>query len=301
MLDDRHYMRSEFRGFRGGAGMPLWQILIIINIAAFFLQLVFTGRDEGRTLWFYSTFALSLQGLLKGYIWQLVTYQFMHAGLFHLVMNCIGLYFIGRIVGAMLGRQAFLVLFFAGGIVGGLLQAVAGFIPAVGATPTVGASAAVMSLLGAFCIQFYHQRFQLIFPPVTITGKHLLIFVAIFDGLGILSGARGGVAHFAHLGGLATGVLFMKNGWQYRIPEFKIGGRSGRPRSARRPSGGNKIVNANFAMARDDKPKDLYSDPNFIAKEVDPILEKISAHGIQSLTNREREILEKAQKHMSKR
>ena len=131
-----------------------------------------------------------------------------------------------------------------------------------------------------------------------MTGKHFLIFAVVFDVLGMFSAARGGVAHFAHLGGLATGVLFIKQGWTFRIPEIRLGGRQSRSENRK---GESKIINAKFTMVREKPKTDSYDDPNFIAKEVDPILEKISAHGIQSLTDRERQILEKAQKHMSKR
>ncbi len=300
MLDDRPYMRSEYRPYRAGGAMPLWQILIIINIAVFLIQMMFEGGNPERALWINSHFALSLNGLLHGYVWQLVTYQFMHANIIHLVFNCLGLYFVGRIVASMLSRKAFLALFFSGGIIGGFLQALSGLVPALGAAPTVGASAAVMALLGAFCLQFYHQRFQMMFPPVTLSGKHLLIVVAIFDALGILMGDRG-VAHFAHLGGLATGVLFIKYGWQHRIPEFKFGGSSTSGKRNREASRPTRTVNARVTIVKEDGSAASQSGTDFMSKEVDPILEKISAHGIHSLTDREREILEKAQKQMSKR
>lgn len=299
MLDDRPYMRSEYRPYGGGGKMPLWKTLIVINIVVFLIEAMFEGRNVERVLWVNTHFALSLEGLSHGFIWQLVTYQFMHANLLHLVFNCLGLFFVGRIVASMLSGRAFLVLYFSGGIVGGLLQALSGLIPSLGGAPTVGASAAVMSLLGAFCMQFYHQRFSLMFPPVTLSGKHMLIVVAIFDGLGVLMGGAG-VAHFAHLGGLAMGVLFMKNGWQHWIPEFKLGGDGPRKNknSKTRPV---RNVGSRVRIVREDGPAAPRATHDFMSAEVDPILEKISAQGIHSLTDREREILEKAQKQFSKR
>jgi len=279
--------------------MPLWQRLIIVNIAVFLLEAAFEAGNAQRGAWVNSYFALSLTGLLHGFVWQVVTYQFMHASIVHLVFNCLGLYFIGRGVEAMLSKKAFLALYFSGGVFGGLLQALSGLIPVFGAAPTVGASAALMALLGAFCMQFYHQRFHMMFPPVTLRGKHLLIVVAIFDGLGVLTGG-GGVAHFAHLGGLATGVLFIKFGWQYRIPEFKFGG-APKVRKPKSETGPTRNVSSRVTIVREDGSKDSQSHPDFMSREVDPILEKISAHGIHSLTDHEREILEKAQKQMSKR
>ncbi|HAV63117.1 MAG TPA: hypothetical protein DCY13_12225 [Verrucomicrobiales bacterium] len=296
MLDDRSYMRSEYGARR--ARPPLTTVLICINVAVFLLQTIYEGNELSRHVFVHSTFALSLEGLKGLQIWQLLTYQFMHASLLHLIFNCVGLYFAGRFLEVLLGRTAFLTLYFAGGIAGGILQVVAGFIPAVGQSGVVGASACVMALLGAICFQLWGQRFQLLlmFIPLTLTGKSLFILFLIFDGLGILM-PQGQMAHYAHLGGLLTGYFFMRNDFKHLIPEFNFEGFMKREGTAGRPARASRFE---ARKVKNPAPRAADSE-DFISSEVDPILDKISAHGIHSLTDRERAILEKAQKSMSKR
>ncbi len=71
-------------------------------------------------------FALSVEGLRHGFVWQLLTYQFMHGGLLHLLLNCWAIYVFGREVEETLGRNSFLTLYFTSGVIGGLFQALAG-------------------------------------------------------------------------------------------------------------------------------------------------------------------------------
>lgn len=293
MLDDRHYMRSDYRGDRP-TGPRLSVVLIIVNVVAFLLvEMGIEGKDS-REVWMLDHFALSMEGLLHGYVWQLFTYQLMHGSIFHLVMNCLGLYFVGRWMEMVLVPRAFLLLYVGGGVFGGVLQALGGLLPFIGDAPAVGASASLMAILGAFCLQYYHQPFQLVFPPVTLTGRTFLIVFVVLDFAGLFS-ATSNVAHLAHLGGLAAGAIFLRNGWQYQLPTLRIVRRrsdSAAAKARTRPAASPRYqAEAAKPAARED----------FMASEVDPILDKISAHGIHSLTDRERAILEKAQKNMSKR
>src|SRR5262245_11377295 len=112
MLDDRYYMRRSSFDPRRSATL----ILLIVLGAAFILQL---------TLAHYSNFptnkylALSLDGLRQGYVWQLLSYQFLHGGWLHLLLNCWAIYIFGKEVEETFGKVQFLLLYFSGGIVGG--------------------------------------------------------------------------------------------------------------------------------------------------------------------------------------
>lgn len=185
--------------------------LIIVYVAVFLLEHFFADtRSRGHFV--SSTFALSLGGLKEGYVWQLLTYQFMHGGDLHLIMNCLGLYFIGPTVELLLGRLRFVVLYFGGGIAGGLLQVVMGVVTGGPDVAMVGASGGLMALLGVVACQFWRQRLRLMIMfilPVSLTGRGMLILLTVVDLAGALF-HDSVIAHYAHLGGLYAGFLGMK-------------------------------------------------------------------------------------------
>src|SRR5436190_10080807 len=108
MLEDRHYMRANPFG-RGWWSMT--SLLIIANIVAFIVQLVIKGAWP--TLEGY--LALSVTGISQGYIWQLLTFQFMHGGWIHLLFNCLAIFMFGRDVEQTLGRKSYLTLYLCSG------------------------------------------------------------------------------------------------------------------------------------------------------------------------------------------
>src|SRR5439155_20817412 len=104
--------------FRSGwwGSMTVW--LVITNVIAFLLQLLLASAAPKA----YEYFPLSVDGLLHGYVWQLLTFQFMHAGWLHLLLNCWGIYMFGREVEDVLGSNRFLTLYFYSGVIVGLLN-----------------------------------------------------------------------------------------------------------------------------------------------------------------------------------
>jgi membrane associated rhomboid family serine protease len=242
---------------------------------------------------------LSVEGLKRGYVWQLLTYQFMHAGLLHIFFNSWVIYVFGREIEETLGPQKFLALFLTSGVMGGIFQALAGWIwPRYFGGAVVGASAGAFGLVAAFAILYPERELALVFPPVILRAKTLLIFSAVLVLFGIAF-PIGNIANAAHLGGMLTGIVFVRQFVQGRWhwPRWKFSPRRATPR---------KLVvthvgRGKFRRSSAGKPDEELSTDEFVKSEVDPILDKISAHGIQSLTAREREILEKARAKMAKR
>jgi hypothetical protein len=161
----------------------------------------------------------------------------------------------------------------------------------------VGASAGAAGLIAAFAVTFPDTILLLMFV-IPMPAKFLLLIEAGVAIAGIIypTSFGPGVAHAAHLGGMITGLLFVRYAvhWRFRWPQIN------RPRA--RPL--RRLVNvpANKPGWRHEPPEAEDLPPEeFLSKEVDPILDKISAHGIQSLTDRERRILEKARTKMGKR
>ena len=68
-------------------------LILIINVVVYLLE-VSGGATSHRIFQEYG--AVSLEGIQRGFVWQLLTYQFMHGGLMHLLLNSIGLYFFGQ-------------------------------------------------------------------------------------------------------------------------------------------------------------------------------------------------------------
>lgn len=277
-------------------------ILIAVLIGAFVLQtgLLFYGRIN-----LFDLFGLSAAGLLHGRIWQLITFQFLHSTPWpwHLLFNCLGLYFFGRPVEETLGSRRFLTLYFLGGVLGGLIQVAANaLLPHHPDVPVVGASAGICALVAIFC-SLHPEReitvFIVVFP-VTIRARYFLWFTGLISLYGTFF-PFDSVAHGAHLGGILLGVGYVRwiHGSEWWSETWA---------RLRRPRASQPIMKVRFPKTSAAAPaqlgtgsRDLPGTNDFISKEVDPILEKISAQGIQSLTEHERRILEAARSKMERR
>ncbi len=217
----------------------------------------------------------------------------------HIIFNSLAIYFFGRPVEDALGRRHFLTLYLASGIIGGLVQMLfALLIPHFFDIPVVGASAGASGLVAAFAILHWTERFSLLiyFIPVSMTGKTLLAVSLGLAFVGMLN-PYSGVANAAHLGGILTGAYYVRLFVQGRWPRWKFPARRPTPRKLVASRSGN----GSFWRSAAGKPDEDLPADEFLSSEVDPILDKISAHGIHSLTAREREILEKARKKMTGR
>ncbi|MDE3066082.1 MAG: rhomboid family intramembrane serine protease [Verrucomicrobiota bacterium] len=295
MLEDRDYMRQEARV---GPAVSLTIALLIVNAAVFVAELAAADVPRASAVvWNY--FALSLEGLKQGFVWQLLTFQFLHAGWLHLLFNSLAIFFFGRPVESALGGRRFLALYFSSGVIGGLVQMLFALVFPSFDAPVVGASAGAYGLVAAFAVMNWWERFTLLiyFFPVTMRGQTLLWVSLGLAGVGLLI-PNTGIANAAHLGGILTGALYVRQIVQGRWhwPRWRLPARRVRPRQFVGARAGKGLWRPDPG-----KPDEDLSTDEFLRTEVDPILDKISAHGIHSLTAREREILEKARAKMGKR
>ena len=270
--------------------------LVLFNVVAFIGQLLVSHFMRFPILGYL---ALSVEGLRHGFVWQLLTYQMLHGGWLHLLFNCWAIFVFGREVETTLGRPSFLTLYFGSGVVGGLVQALAGVL--IGgrfAAPVVGASAGAFGLVAAFAALFPERRLMLLLffvVPLSMRAKFLLLFEAALAVFGLFAGMDN-VAHAAHLGGMAAGILFVRYAIHWHWPQF----RRTWTQPARRLVTVPPRTGASWHQGRAGGAEDLPPE-EFLAQQVDPILDKISAQGIQSLTPRERRILETAREKMARR
>jgi len=294
MLEDRFYMRRP----SFGRPRPATITLLIVNVVAFVVQILRYGYPPQLPAGDY--FALSVEGLRHGYVWQLFTFQFMHGSLPHLLFNCLAIYVFGREVEEALGRKSFLTLYFSSGVVGGLCHALSGVLfPGQFGGSVVGASAGAFGLTAAFAMLFPEQVL-LLFLVIPLRAKYLLLLSLLVAVLGIVlpsksvDGPR--IADAAHLGGMLTGLIFVRYAVHWHWPRFKRAERPPLRRLVKVHSQPSTPWGQNQDIVEEDLPAE-----EFLSKEVDPILDKISAQGIQSLTDRERRILESARQKMGKR
>lgn len=149
-------------------------------------------------------------GMFKPF--QLVSHMFMHADGSHILFNMLGLFFLGPTVESYLGPKRFLILYFLSGF-GALaihmLMALAGVITLA---PLLGASGAVFGVYVAFATLFPNTKLMLIFPPIPIKAKYLIMILVAYDlyhgySNAVNLGNQSNIAHFAHLGGALTGFL----------------------------------------------------------------------------------------------
>ena len=289
-LQDRFYMREAYHA------PHMTTRLIVALIAAFVIQsllLFYSNVDVSEHL------ALSANGLRHGKVWQLLTFQFLHTcpAPWHVLINCLGLYCFGRPVEEIVGGRKFLVLYCLSGVAGGVLQAlVTVALPRHFDIPVVGASAGVCGMIAIFCSINPMQEITtwLYFLPITIRARYVLWFITGFSIYGTLV-PLSSVAHAAHLGGILLGLGYVRFGRRYSedLPGWL-------PWPRRRASAVTSPSRAKHSRWVRAESKDQ-RDPAYFSREIDPILDKISAKGFESLTEKERKTLESARRRMESR
>jgi membrane associated rhomboid family serine protease len=253
---------------------PAIKGLMIANVAGFLV-----AKLVGPQM--YDLFGLIPDQLVfHRWVWQPFTYLFLHGNLWHLIFNLFALWMFGMPVEAQWGQSEFLKYYFLCGL-GAALTSTA--IAPHSTVPVIGASGSVYGLLVAFAM-LYPDAVVYLYFLIPIKAAHMAI---LFGALEFFAGATGstpGIARFAHLGGMVTGYLYIRWWWTLKIhaksavkglferDEPEVPGRPARraaPTAAgeSRRSGEDEMV------------------------EVDRILDKILASGLESLSDDEREIM----------
>lgn len=227
--------------------------LLIANVAVFFAQIAFPNTLE---VYLGLTPALVVS---KYWVWQIFTYAFLHGNGWHLFFNMFSLWMFASHIEGQWGTKTFLKYYFlcsTGAALGQFLLAPN--------TLVIGASGAIYGLLLAFGLMFPDSIIYLffVFPLRAIQAVFFIAFLTFVMAVGA-GGAR--IAHVAHLSGMLTGFLFFKvPGWWRRFQN----------------------------SLRKTKLEVIYPTDD-LSKEVDRILEKISAQGVDSLTPGEHETMQK--------
>jgi membrane associated rhomboid family serine protease len=302
MLSDRSYMRGLQR-FPSFTLIP-WFLGVVVGV---FIVQNMLERWFGLSSYYQYT-ALSGSGLRQGYAWTVLTYALLHGGVMHLLLNGLGLFFLGRELEASLGTKRLVQLTLTAVLFSALFWLGVNF-----ARPgqVVGASGVVMAYLMVFaCLQPQRSMTFLLFFIIPVTLKPFWI-VAILAGIDLfgfffseLPGGSGGwIAHSAHLGGLAGGWVF----FQTFVGRAGLGSaptieapRWLRKAPAREP-GYTVNLSGRAAPTRGAAPVPSMAGRDRMRAEVDRILDKINERGFGALSADEKRVLDEARQVLGPR
>jgi membrane associated rhomboid family serine protease len=198
---------------------PSTQALIIANVLFYLLQL-FTGNVLifSFGLWpAASGFAGGPEGAPHFQVWQLVTYAFLHGSTAHLFFNMLALFMFGSDIERVWGGRRYLTYYFVCVVSAALAQLLVARMAGGEPYPTIGASGGVFGLLLAFGMMFPRRMVMLLVPPIPMPAWLLVTLYGALELLLGVTGTQAGVAHFAHLGGMAGGFVMIQY-WRGRLP-----------------------------------------------------------------------------------
>lgn len=277
------YYSSTYRLGFGGGITPAIKYLLIINCGVFLVQhlvelLPAAGSMEPALIKWFGMHPKWVWAKLQ--VWQVFTYMFLHGqgDIWHLLFNMFVLWMFGCEVERTLGTREFWKYYIICGVGAGLFHL---FLNIGSTIPVVGASGAIYGVMVAFAVLFPDRLITLLLfliLPFQIRAKYL---VMIFAGISLFLGfyANDGVAHFAHLGGMVVGFVYLKLDWRLDY----LGQWIRRQRETRRMI---HTIKKRQAMER-------------IRERVDEILDKINEVGYENLTGEEKRILKEASARLS--
>jgi membrane associated rhomboid family serine protease len=281
------YDREYYRGDEGPSGYQFSTRMMVTNLvilnAALWLLDLFLGRQH----WLVETLAVTPDVLAKPWLWwKFLTYGFAHdpATIGHVFWNMVGLWIFGRDVEAVYGPKEFLRIYLTALVLGSMVWCVREQLDSDGGPlrPLLGASGAVTAVILLYVFHYPHRTVLLMFVlpvPAWVLG----VLMIGGDVVQLLTARDRAVAFDVHLVGAAFAVAYYRLGWNLGrfLPQFGF---------------------ARSAMSKlKPTPKLKIHDPGEDAQqdeEADRILEKVSREGLDSLSGKERRILEDYSRRM---
>lgn len=262
----------------GGALTPVVKRLLIANVVVFFVTLVVGQGNMIEWFGFHPSRIVFRP-------WGVVTYMFLHGDLMHLAVNMLVLFFFGPPLESRWGEREFVRFYLICGLGGVALSYV--FLPA----SVIGASAAMYGLMLAFAMNWPEVPIYVwgIFP---VKAKYLVGFLFVLTLLSAVQGSGGNVAHYAHLGGLLAGLIYLKADWRPGHHMRNVKRAATRQRRLAIVPGkeeeGQRTGTADAARS--------HREDSALYDQVDAVLDKISAEGMSSLTSDELALLDQVSK-----
>lgn len=268
-IHDKDYHQPQYENYSSPRVQfppltPVVKFLLFANIGIYLVSIIIKPIGNFLYGWLEidsGTTASSLQ------LWRLIGYQFLHdpRSVMHLLMNMLGLYFLGPTLERFWHSKKFLIFYLSCGIAGGIYYILLSNLGVIHKGVLIGASGAILGMLAACAILFPHFVVILFVFPVPIRiASIILIFIYIIN---IFTGGQNAGGDAAHLAGMAAGAAYV-----YLTPIFK------------------RKYHSSLQKNWEEKFR-AYSE---LQREVDRILEKVNRQGINSLTKKEKQTLAEA-------
>jgi membrane associated rhomboid family serine protease len=239
------------------------RFLLVTNVVLFLLQLLVLDRYL-RVLGLVPAYFLG-----RGYLWQILTYMFLHGNILHILINMLFLWMLGSEIERYWGSREFLRYYLVTGAGAGLVNVLA---QPSSRIPTIGASGAIFGLIIAFAMAF-PERELLLYFFFRIKAKYFAVLAGAIELVALFMIPNAPIARFAHLGGLVVGFVYIKRErLLYTLVLHYRRWQNRRQNSAEERRQAMRLRNR---------------------QEVDRLLDKINREGIGALTDRERDFLER--------
>jgi membrane associated rhomboid family serine protease len=241
---------------------PMTRYILIINVAVFLLTFLVPPLHRWINLLF-SVYPVNYWSALQ--VWRLITYQFLHTGMFHIFFNMLMLYFLGPLLEGFWGGRKFLRFYLISGAMGGVVYTFLVLFGVLPAGPMVGASGAIYGLMAVTAVLFPRMQVYL-FGIIPMNMVTLLGLSALISAMNFLSGTNAG-GEAAHLTGMGVGLFYA-----YVKP---------------------RLTDWRMNRSKGAWQRKIKQQQNFEA-EVDRVLEKVHQSGIGSLSRAEKKTLQEA-------
>jgi len=183
---------------------PAIKNLILANVAVFILQVLAPGLVS---VYFFGLVPALV--IKKLFIWQLVTYMFLHGGFGHIFFNMFALWMFGVALERTWGTKEFLRFYFITGVAAAISTTLFNWGSPI---PTIGASGAIYGVLVAFTL-FFPDEYVYLYFLFHIKMKYLALILGIMEF--ISAPYQDGVAHVAHLGGMVVGYFYLRHRYKH--------------------------------------------------------------------------------------
>ncbi len=272
------------------------QVLLLANAAVFVIAFLGRGIEVNLgagygSLTDYISYFGAFMPRVPLEIWRYVTYMFIHVDFMHFFFNMLMLWMFGSEVAEWMGTRHFVSMYFFCGIFAALFSF---FMCLLGLTnnPIIGASGALMGVFVAY-YKFFPDRMILMFFIIPMRIKHAMWVMIALDIFFANSGDM--IAHFAHLGGVVAGFLYMAL-YQNSSNNSLLSGFSRLFSRNAEKFGGRSSSGSSYEGDNAEEPEVLEGEVFYVdeQKRMDDILRKVEREGIQSLTESEREFLLRA-------
>jgi membrane associated rhomboid family serine protease len=286
--------------------------IVIVNVAVFLLQRfgkfseqVFDPKAHEFVTMPWGE--LSINALLQGRVWTIFTHMFVHGSVMHLVGNCFMIFFTGKAVQSLIGSKHFLHIYFLSGLVGAATELLAGWLMHK-EIAIIGASGAAFGTLLALAVMLPQEMITAMLYFVIPVRLRLWTLAMVLVGISAICAVLQAtgiwdlqIANFDHLGGALAGWWFVRLlGYGGPPVTYEHMWEERQRREEKRAYAGVRKRQRTLDNDEPEVEMPPLTKKQLIEQEIDPILDKIAAHGIESLSQEERRLLARASDQVRK-